>query len=351
VSRTKQGTIRKIAAGKIIDAVESGCYLMLNMIHQPLDFEKPIFELEKKIEEFRQLSSSEGIDLSDEISRLEKKVKKLQEETFSNLNAWKIIQLSRHPERPYTYDYIYLISNEFIEIHGDRRFKDDTALVAGIGLLDTHRVVFIGEQKGRGAKDRALRNFGMPHPEGYRKAMRAMDIAQKFGLPIITFIDTPGAYPGIGAEERGQAEAISASILRLASIPVPVIGCIIGEGSSGGALAIGLVDKMFMLEYAVYSVISPEGCASILWKDQSKAPLAAEALKLTSYELHKAGIVDEILKEPAGGAHNESKVMAQTIKDTLVKAVAELKSMPADELVKNRYKRYRTIGRFREGVE
>ncbi len=338
-------------AGKSIDAAETECYPMMNMIHQPLDFEKPIFELEKKIEEFRQLSSSEGIDLSDEISRLEKKVKKLREETFSNLNAWKIIQLSRHPERPYTYDYIYLISNEFIEIHGDRRFKDDPALVAGIGLIDKHRVVFIGEQKGRGAKDRALRNFGMPHPEGYRKAMRAMDLAQKFGLPIITFIDTPGAYPGIGAEERGQAEAISASILKLAALPVPVIGCIIGEGSSGGALAIGLVDKMLMLEYAVYSVISPEGCASILWKDQSKAPLAAEALKLTSYELNKAGIADTILKEPPGGAHNDSKSMAQTIKDALLNALEELNAIPPDELVKSRYARYRTIGQFREAAE
>ena len=320
------------------------------MIHQPLDFEKPIFELEKKIEEFRQLSSSEGIDLSDEISRLEKKVKKLRDEIFSGLNAWKILQLSRHPERPYTYDYIYLISNEFVEIRGDRRFKDDPALVAGIGMLDRHRVVFIGEQKGRGAKDRALRNFGMPHPEGYRKAMRAMDIAQKFRLPIITFIDTPGAYPGIGAEERGQAEAISASILKLASIPVPVIGCIIGEGSSGGALAIGLVDRMLMLEYAVYSVISPEGCASILWKDQSKAPVAAEALKLTSYELLKAGIVDEMLKEPQGGAHNDSKAMAQTVREALIRNIEELASLPEDVLVKNRYTRYRTVGQFRESA-
>jgi acetyl-coenzyme A carboxylase carboxyl transferase subunit alpha len=318
------------------------------MIRQPLDFEKPIFELEKKIEEFRQLSASEGIDLSDEISRLEKKVKKIRDEIFSNLNAWKIVQLSRHPERPYTYDYIYLILNEFIEIHGDRKFKDDPAIVTGIGMLAEHRIVFIGEQKGRGAKDRALRNFGMPHPEGYRKAMRAMDIAKKFGLPIITFIDTPGAYPGIGAEERGQAEAISASILKLADIPVPVIGCIIGEGSSGGALAIGLVDKLYILEYAVYSVISPEGCASILWKDQSKAPQAAEALKLTSYELKKAGVVDEILKEPIGGAHNDPKAMAQTIKEALINTITELKSLSVEELVKNRYKRYRSISQFRE---
>ncbi|MGB9736002.1 MAG: acetyl-CoA carboxylase carboxyltransferase subunit alpha [bacterium] len=321
------------------------------MIRQPLDFEKPIFELEKKIEEFRQLSASEGIDLSDEIARLEKKVKKIREETFSNLDAWKIVQLSRHPERPYSYDYIYLILNEFVEIHGDRRFKDDPAIVTGIGMLDNQSVVFIGEQKGRGAKDRAFRNFGMPHPEGYRKAMRAMDLAKKFNLPIITFIDTPGAYPGIGAEERGQAEAISASILKLADIPVPVVGCIIGEGSSGGALAIGLVDRMFILEYAVYSVISPEGCASILWKDQSKAPHAAEALKLTSYELKKAGIVDEILKEPIGGAHNDPKAMAQTIKEALLRAIAELKMLPIEELVKNRYKRYRSISQFKEGTK
>lgn len=318
------------------------------MIHQPIDFEKPIYELEKKIEEFKQLSASEGIDLSDEISRLEKKVKKLQEDTFANLNAWKIVQLSRHPERPYTYDYIYLIFNEFIEIHGDRRFKDDTAIVAGMGMLDKHRIVFIGEQKGRGSKERALRNFGMPNPEGYRKAMRAMDLAQKFALPVITFIDTPGAYPGIGAEERGQAEAISESILKLAGIDVPTIGCIIGEGSSGGALAIGLVDRMFILEYAVYSVISPEGCASILWKDQSKAPQAAEALKLTASDLQKAGVVDGILKEPPGGAHNDFKLMAHTIKDALLKAVDELKALPVDELVKNRYNRYRDIGQFRE---
>lgn len=320
------------------------------MIRQPLDFEKPIFELEKKIEEFRQLSASEGIDLSNEIERLERKVKKIRDETFSNLNAWKIVQLSRHSERPYSYDYIYLIFSEFIEIHGDRRFRDDPAIVTGIGMLEGQRIAFIGEQKGRGAKDRAFRNFGMPHPEGYRKAMRIMDLAKRFGLPIITFIDTPGAYPGIGAEERGQAEAISASILKLADIPVPVIGCIIGEGSSGGALAIGLVDKMFILEYAVYSVISPEGCASILWKDQSKAPQAAEALRLTSYELKRAGIIDEILKEPPGGAHNDPKAMAQTIKEALINAIAELKTLSTEELVNNRYKRYRAISQFKEGT-
>lgn len=320
----------------------------MSMIHQPLDFEKPIYELEKKIEEFRQLSTSEGIDLSDEIARLEKKVKKLQEETFSNLGAWKIVQLSRHPERPYTYDYIYLLFNEFMEIHGDRRFRDDTAVVCGIGLLNDQRVVVIGEQKGRGSKDRALRNFGMPHPDGYRKAMRAMDIARKFNIPLVTFIDTPGAYPGIGAEERGQAEAISESILKLADIAVPTVGCILGEGSSGGALAIGLVDRMLILEYAVYSVISPEGCAAILWKDQSKAAQAADALRMTANELKKAGIVDEILPEPPGGAHNDPKAMAQTIKDALIRAITELKSIPVDELVKNRYSRYRSIGQYRE---
>ncbi len=318
------------------------------MIHQPLDFEKPICELEKKIEEFKQLSASEGIDLSDEISRLEKKVRKLQEETFSNLNAWKIVQISRHPERPYTYDYLYLMFDEFIEIHGDRRFKDDTAIVAGVGMLDGNRVVLIGEQKGRGSKERAARNFGMPGPEGYRKAMRAMDIAQKFNMPVVTLIDTPGAYPGIGAEERGQAEAISASILKLAGLRVPTIGCIIGEGNSGGALAIGLVDRMFILEYAVYSVISPEGCASILWKDQSKAPQAAEALKLTAADLKKAGIIDEVLKEPPGGAHNDFKSMAQTIKNALIGSIGALRSVSIDELVKDRYSKYRGIGQFRE---
>ncbi len=317
------------------------------MIHQPLAFEEPVYKLKKKIEEFRQLSTSEGIDLSDEVARLERKLKKLQEEIFSNLSAWKIMQLSRHQERPYTYDYIYLIFDEFVEIHGDRRFKDDAAVVTGIGKLDSRRIIFIGEQKGRKSKERVIRNFGMPHPEGYRKAMRVMDLAQKFHIPIVIFIDTPGAYPGIGAEERGQAEAISTSILKMAGIKTATIGCIIGEGSSGGALAIGLVDKMLMLEYAVYSIISPEGCASILWRDQSKAPQAAEALKLTAYELKKAGIADEILKEPLGGAHNDSRLMAQTIKDALIKTIDELKTIPINELVETRYNRYRNTGHFR----
>ncbi len=318
------------------------------MIHQPLDFEKPIHELEKKIEEFKQLSSAEGIELSDEIEKLEKKLKKLREDIFNNLDAWKIVQLSRHQERPYTWDYIYLIFDEFVELHGDRLFRDDTAMVTGIGTIAGMRVVLIGEQKGRGSKERMYRNFGMPHPEGYRKAIRVMKLAEKFQLPIITIIDTPGAYPGIGAEERGQAEAISSSILTMSGIRVPTVGCIIGEGSSGGALAIGLVDRLLMLEYAVYSVISPEGCAAILWKDKAKTSQAAETLKLTSDELKKAGIIDEILKEPPGGAHTDYKQMAQTIKDALIKHTKELSSMPVNELVENRYKRYRAVGVFKE---
>ncbi len=318
------------------------------MIHQPLDFEKPIHELEKKIEEFKQLSSAEGIELSDEIEKLEKKLKKLREDIFNNLDAWKIVQLSRHQERPYTWDYIYLIFDEFVELHGDRLFRDDTAMVTGIGTIAGMRVVLIGEQKGRGSKERMYRNFGMPHPEGYRKAIRIMKLAEKFQIPIITIIDTPGAYPGIGAEERGQAEAISSSILTLSGIRVPTVGCIIGEGSSGGALAIGLVDRLLMLEYAVYSVISPEGCAAILWKDKARTSQAAETLKLTSDELKKAGIIDDILKEPPGGAHTDYKQMAQTIKDALIKHTKELSSMPVNELVENRYKRYRAVGVFKE---
>ncbi|MCL4477916.1 MAG: acetyl-CoA carboxylase carboxyltransferase subunit alpha [Deltaproteobacteria bacterium] len=318
------------------------------MIHQPLDFEKPIHELEKKIEEFKQLSSAEGIELSDEIEKLEKKLKKLREDIFNNLDAWKIVQLSRHQERPYTWDYIYLIFDEFVELHGDRLFRDDTAMVTGIGTIAGMRVVLIGEQKGRGSKERMYRNFGMPHPEGYRKAIRIMKLAEKFQIPIITIIDTPGAYPGIGAEERGQADAISSSILTMSGIRVPTVGCIIGEGSSGGALAIGLVDRLLMLEYAIYSVISPEGCAAILWKDKARTSQAAETLKLTSDELKKAGIIDEILKEPPGGAHTDYKQMAQTIKDALIKHTKELSSMPVNELVENRYKRYRAVGVFKE---
>ena len=319
-------------------------------LQQFLEFEKPVVELEKKIEELRATASETKIDNSDEIEKLSKDKSRLQEEIFSNLTPWQITQLARHPLRPYTLDYIPLIFSDFIELHGDRNFRDDPAIVGGLAMLEGEPVMVIGHQKGRTTKEKVFRNFGMPNPEGYRKAIRLMSMAERLKKPIITFIDTPGAFPGIGAEERGQAEAIAKNLMVMSRLKVPVIIVVIGEGGSGGALAIGVGDKILMLEYATYSVISPEGCAAILWKDGSKADIAAKALKITAKDLYNLGIIDEIVKEPPGSAHRNPDSMAITMKEVLVKSLQELKKLSPDELVDMRYKKYRKIGKFYESV-
>ena len=319
-------------------------------LQQFLEFEKPVVELEKKIEELRATASETKIDNSDEIEKLSKDMIRLQEEIFSNLTPWQITQLARHPLRPYTLDYISRIFSDFIELHGDRNFRDDPAIVGGLAMLEGEPVMVIGHQKGRTTKEKVFRNFGMPNPEGYRKAIRLMSMAERLKKPIITFIDTPGAFPGIGAEERGQAEAIAKNLMVMSRLKVPVIIVVIGEGGSGGALAIGVGDKILMLEYATYSVISPEGCAAILWKDGSKADIAARALKITAKDLYNLGIIDEIVKEPPGSAHRNPDSMAITMKEVLVKSLQELKKLSPDELVDMRYKKYRKIGKFYESV-
>jgi acetyl-CoA carboxylase carboxyl transferase subunit alpha len=319
-------------------------------LQQFLEFEKPVVELEKKIEELRQIALEENVDNSLEIERLSKNALQLQEEVFSNLTPWQITQLARHPLRPYTLDYMPRLFNDFIELHGDRNFRDDPAIVGGLAMLENEPVIVIGHQKGRTTKEKVFRNFGMPNPEGYRKAIRLMSMAERLKKPIITFIDTPGAFPGIGAEERGQAEAIAKNLMVMSRLKVPIIVVVIGEGGSGGALAIGVGDRVLMLEHSTYSVISPEGCAAILWKDGSKADIAAKALKITAKDLYKFGIIDEIVKEPLGGAHQNIDVMATTLKEALVRSLHELKKVSPDELVDKRYKKYREIGKFQEEV-
>lgn len=317
-------------------------------LQQFMEFEKPVVELEKKIEELKETALEKKIDNSDEIEKLSKDMSRLQEEIFSNLTPWQITQLARHPLRPYTLDYIPRIFSDFIELHGDRNFRDDPAIVGGLAMLEDEPVMVIGHQKGRTTKEKVFRNFGMPNPEGYRKAIRLMSMAERLKKPIITFIDTPGAFPGIGAEERGQAEAIAKNLMVMSRLKVPIIIVVIGEGGSGGALAIGVGDKILMLEYATYSVISPEGCAAILWKDGSKADIAARALKITAKDLYNLGIIDEIVKEPPGSAHRNPDSMAITMKEVLVKSLQELKKLSPDELVDMRYKKYRKIGKFHE---
>ena len=317
-------------------------------LQQFMEFEKPVVELEKKIEELKQASEEKKIDNSDEIEKLSKDIIRLQGEIFSNLTPWQITQIARHPLRPYTLDYIPRIFSDFIELHGDRNFRDDPAIVGGLAMLEGEPVMVIGHQKGRTTKEKVYRNFGMPNPEGYRKAVRLMSMAERLKKPIITFIDTPGAFPGIGAEERGQAEAIAKNLMVMSRLKVPIIIVVIGEGGSGGALAIGVGDKILMLEYATYSVISPEGCAAILWKDGSKADIAARALKITAKDLYNLGIIDEIIKEPPGSAHRNPDSMAITMKEVLVKSLQELKKISPDELVDMRYKKYRKIGKFQE---
>ena len=311
-----------------------------------LDFEQPIAELEAKIEELRHVGVDAELNISEEIGRLESKSINLTEQIFSKLNSWQISQLARHPLRPYTLDYIDQIFTDFEELHGDRAFADDAAIVGGVARLDGIPVMVIGQQKGRDTREKVKRNFGMPRPEGYRKAMRLMQMAERFKLPLFTFIDTPGAYPGIDAEERGQSEAIARNLFVMSDLKTPIICTVIGEGGSGGALAIGVGDRTLMLQYSTYSVISPEGCASILWKSADKAPEAAEALGLTSKRLKELGLIDRIIQEPRGGAHRNLESMALNIKAALVEELAKLQSIKLDALLKARYQRLMSHGKF-----
>lgn len=313
-----------------------------------LDFEKPILELERKIEELKKFSSSQKLDINSEISKLEEKLDKVKREIFLNLTPWQRVQIARHPRRPYTLDYISLMASDFVEIHGDRAFADDKAIICGFAKIDGEKAAIIGHQKGRDTKENLLRNFGSAHPEGYRKAIRVMELAARFNAPIICLVDTPGAYPGIGAEERGQAEAIAHNLQEMFKLKVPVIVIVIGEGGSGGALGIGIGDKVCVLENAYYSVISPEGCAAILWKDRKKAPEAATVLKLTGEELLKLGVIDEVIKEPLGGAHRDPEQAAKNIKAVIKKYLAELKNIPKEKLIEQRYEKFRKMGVFSE---
>lgn len=313
------------------------------MSQEYLDFELPIAELEAKIEALRS-ASDDKIDLNDEIKRLQKKSDELTKKTFANLDAWQVSRMARHPNRPYTLDYIEHIFTDFQELAGDRAFADDKAIVGGLARLDGRSVMVIGHQKGRTVKDKVARNFGMPAPEGYRKALRLMQMAERFNLPIITFIDTPGAYPGIGAEERGQSEAIARNLREMSTLKVPVICTVIGEGGSGGALAIGVGDKVNMLQYSTYSVISPEGCASILWKSAEKASTAAEVMGLTATRLKELGLIDNIVPEPLGGAHRNYHEMARNLKQCIVEELNELDTFDKDGLLERRYERLMSYG-------
>ncbi|MDX1694357.1 MAG: acetyl-CoA carboxylase carboxyltransferase subunit alpha [Ketobacteraceae bacterium] len=309
-----------------------------------LDFEQPIAELESKIEELRAVGDDTELNIGEEIKQLEAKSQELTHSIFADLSAWQVSQLSRHPKRPYTLDYIERIFTEFDELHGDRTFADDPAIVGGIARLDDEPVMIIGHQKGRAVKEKVHRNFGMPKPEGYRKALRLMETAERFKLPVLTFIDTPGAYPGIDAEERGQSEAIARNLLVMSALKVPVISTVIGEGGSGGALAIGVCDTLLMLRFSTYSVISPEGCASILWKSAEHAPQAAEAMGLTASRLFELGLVDRVIDEPLGGAHRDHDTTAAAIKSALTDSLDRLKSKSTEQLLEDRYQRLMSFG-------
>ena len=315
-----------------------------------LDFEKPIVELQRKLEELRKHPETHalGVSLEEEARQIEKKIEETRRQIFSNLTPWQRVQLARHPKRPYTLDYLQMTFNDFSELHGDRLFSDDRAMVGGFARLDDHKVMVIGTQKGRETKENILRNFGSAHPEGYRKALRLMRLADKFGLAIITLIDTAGAYPGIGAEERHIAEAIAVNLREMMLLEVPIIAAVIGEGGSGGALGIGVADRVLILENAYYSVISPEGCAAILWKDRAAAATAAEALKITAKDLHELGLVDDIISEPLGGAHNDPSATAQTLKRHLLKHLKQLQKLTSTNRLKHRYDKFRSHGRFLE---
>ncbi len=313
-----------------------------------LEFEQPIAELEAKIEELRFVGDDAEININDEVVRLRAKSESLTKSIFAKLSAWQIAQVARHPMRPYTLDYLEMISPDFQELHGDRMYADDSAIIGGIGRVDGKAVMFIGHQKGRDTKERVRRNYGMPKPEGYRKAQRLMRMAEKFSLPVVTLIDTPGAYPGVGAEERGQSEAIAQSLYLMSGLKTPIISVVIGEGGSGGALAIGVGDRLLMLQYGIYSVISPEGCASILWKSADKAEDAAEAMRITAKDLSGFGLVDEILEEPLGGAHRDPKQAAEVLRNALLKNIEELEALSVEQLLENRHRRLASFGQFKE---
>ena len=313
-----------------------------------LDFEQPIAELESKIEELRFVQDDSALDISEEIRRLQKKSQTLTKDVYAKLNAWQVSQVARHPQRPYTLDYVAGLFTDFSELHGDRAYADDAAIVGGMARFNGEPVMVIGHQKGRDTKEKIHRNFGMPRPEGYRKALRLMRLAEKCGLPVFTFIDTPGAYPGIGAEERGQSEAIARNLYVMAELRTPVICSIVGEGGSGGALAIGVGDRTLILQYSTYSVISPEGCASILWKSSDKASLAAETLAITADRLKANGLVDRIVEEPVGGAQRDWDALFQTMRRALTDTLGELRKQPLDALLEMRYKRLRAYGSFKE---
>ncbi len=313
-----------------------------------LDFEQPIAELEAKIEELRFVGDDSEININDEVARLRGKSEALTKSIFSKLSAWQVAQVARHPLRPYTQDYLDMIAPDFQELHGDRMFADDPAIIGGIGRIDGRAVMFIGHQKGRDTKERVRRNYGMPKPEGYRKAQRLMRMAEKFSLPVVTLIDTPGAYPGVGAEERGQSEAIAQSLYLMAGLRTPIICVVIGEGGSGGALAIGVGDRLLMLEFGIYSVISPEGCASILWKSADKAEDAAEAMRITAKSLSEFELVDEVLPEPLGGAHRNPQEIADVVRNALLKNLEELSQLSIDQLLENRQRRIASFGQYKE---
>ena len=313
-----------------------------------LDFEQPVCDLESKIEELRYVQNESAVDISEEIDRLAKKSLQLTKDIYSSLSPWQVTQIARHPQRPYTLDYVNEIFTDFQELHGDRAFADDQSIVGGLARFNGQACMVLGHQKGRDTKERGLRNFGMSRPEGYRKALRLMKLAEKFGLPVFTFVDTPGAYPGIGAEERGQSEAIGRNIFEMAQLEVPIIVTIIGEGGSGGALAISVGDQLLMLQYSIYAVISPEGCASILWKTADRAPEAADALGITAHRLKALGLVDKIVNEPVGGAHRDTKQMAAFLKRALNDALRQVADLKPKELLQRRYERLQSYGRFND---
>jgi acetyl-CoA carboxylase carboxyl transferase subunit alpha len=315
-----------------------------------LDFEKPIVELEQKIAELRAFAGRERLEFSEELQRLEAKAERLRKEVYANLTSWQRVQLARHPRRPYMLDYVGALLTDFVELHGDRAFADDPAIVGGTARFNGRPIMVLGHQKGRTTKEKMTRNFGMPHPEGYRKALRLMLLAEKFGAPVLSLVDTPGAFPGIGAEERGQSEAIARNLREMARLRVPILVVVIGEGGSGGALAIAVGDRVLMLENSIYSVISPEGCASILWKDASRAPEAAAAMKVTAPDLFGLGIIDRIIPEPLGGAHRDVAVMAETLRQVLGEHLEELCSMPVQRLLEERLQKYLRMGVYAESA-
>ena len=321
------------------------------MANNILDFEKPLIELANKIKELKSFMDEKGLDLSDELLRLEKKAENLQREIYDQLATSEILQIARHANRPTARDYVNFIFDEFVELHGDRKYGDDLAMLGGIGIIDNLPFTFLGHQKGKTTKENLQRNFGMAHPEGYRKALRLMKQAEKFNRPIISLVNTPGAYPGIGAEERGQAEAIAKNLMEMSTLTVPIIVIVVGEGGSGGALGIGLGDKVMMLEYSYYSVSSPEACAAILWKDSDRAGAAADALNITANALKKLGLIDQIIKEPIGGAHKNPEKAAELLKKAILKNLKELNKYDTSKLIENRYNKYRAIGEFSQKAE